>query len=145
MSATVTQVNAALATILDSLEGSGKPLQEFYAYPFTGEGGYPRAFPILKGMRENDITNVDNEAVMDFIIRILIRDNNDQTSYDLLLSVLDQVIAEFRKDDHVTLSGLVDRFDVSPQVDIYRTGDGPSALIVCDLNVSAMSVWDTTA
>jgi hypothetical protein len=96
-------------------------------------------------MRENDITNVDNEAVMDFIIRILIRDNNDQTSYDLLLSVLDQVIAEFRKDDHVTLSGLVDRFDVSPQVDIYRTGDGPSALIVCDLNVSAMSVWDTTA
>jgi len=145
LNATFAQVNSGIYSILDLLDGSDKPLQTIYDHPpgnLTG-GGFPAAFPVVVGAQESILENVSNSIAMNFIVRVLMRDKNTKTSYDAMLSVLDAVLAELRRDDHWTLGGIVEHFRVSPEVRIFRTGEGDTALIGFDIGVTAESVMST--
>ena len=95
--ATFAQINTAIHAILETLDGVGNPLQVVYAYPEPKPSGFPCAFPMLKGAVEDDLDTQVNELAIDFIVRVIMEDTNDQAAYDLLLDVVQLVLAEFRK------------------------------------------------
>lgn len=141
---TFAQINTAIYDILDLLDGSGGTLNKIYSYPEPKPDGYPCAFPILAGVRSEKIMDTkDNYIAIDFVVRVQVKDENNQTTYNLLLTLLQEVMAEFRKDDHFTLGGKVERLDVSPKVDIRRTGDSETPVLFFDLIVTAYQLVST--
>jgi hypothetical protein len=144
VNATFTQVNTAIYNILDLLDGDGQPLNKIADFPDLTLNEYPVGYPILKGSDEGTFDTQMNNDAMQFVVRIVMRDNNDRDSYMNMLAVLDQVKPEFRKKSHASLGGIVDKFYLSPKVDIYRAGDASTSLIVSDLLVTAETLSDTT-
>lgn len=141
---TIAQLNAAFKTILDGLTGSGQVLSVCYSWPNPMPASFPAAYPIWTESGEDTLDTKDNESAIQFILRVLIRDTNDQTSYDTAIAVADALFAELRKDDHYTLGGLCTRLHVSPSTKPLRTGEGTEALIVLDMTVTCYCLQDTT-
>lgn len=140
---TIAQKNAALYTILDTLDGGSNPLHSVSDYPNPLPSGYPHSYPIWIENGEDTMDTKDNESATQFVIRTLIPDRNDKTTYDTMIAVADALLAEFRKDDHYTLGGLCMRLWVSPTMKPLRTGEGEEAMIVLDMNVTCYDLQDT--
>ena len=141
---TIEAQNDAIFVILDALKGAGQPLNFAYDWPNPKVEGYPAGYIIYDGSRENNQSTQNNLQINDFIVRIIMTDDNDRTSYYNFLSVVDLVLASYRKDDNCTLGGIVENFLVSPEILPYRTSDGEHPLIICDLNVSTWTLQDIT-
>lgn len=134
----------ALYAILDLLDGSGKPLASIYDWPNPMPESYPCSYPIWIENGEDVMDTKDNESATQFVIRTMIPDRNDETTYDTMIAVADALLAEFRKDDHYTLGGACHRLHVSPTMKPLRTGEGEEPMIVLDMNVTAYALQDTT-
>lgn len=144
MAATLAQINTALYNILDLLDGGGQPLSAIYDWPNSKPESYPCAYPMYAGSREEIEDTATNLELVDFIVRVIIPDENDETTYDTLLSTKNLVLAEFRKDDHWTLGGLVDDFSVSLSVQPFRTSDAEFPVIYFDVTVTCKVLHNVT-
>ena len=142
--ATFAQINTQLYNILDLLDGDGKPLQVVYDYPESAPSGFPCAFPVCAGARESTEDTQYNMLAVDFKLRFIFLDSNDQDMNDLMLDSLQTILAELRKNDHFTLSNPVERFEVSPNIEAVRTSLAESKVILFDIDTTSYTLQDTT-
>lgn len=116
-----------------------------YKYPNPSPESYPAAYPVIKETR--DIFAVDTQydgVAMDFIIRIVFKDNNDEATDTLVHDAVATVLAELRKKSNNTLGGLVYKFWVSNTMQLYRSQQEQLDVIVCDILCTAESLTDMT-
>lgn len=130
--------------ILDLLDGDGNPLASIYDWPNPMPESYPASYPIWIDNGEDSMDTKDNESATQFVIRTLIPDRNDETTYNTMIAVADALLGEFRKKSHYTLSGACHRFHVSPTMKPLRTGEGEETMIILDMNVTCYALQDTT-
>lgn len=141
---TLTQINTAIFTILDTLDGSGQPLSVVYDWPNPDPASLPCAYVVWQGSRESVLDTASDEELADFVVRVILRDDNNEDTYDALLSVVELVKAELRKDDHRTLGGLVTHFEVSPRMEAFRTSEATFPLVYCDLLITVHTLQSIT-
>lgn len=128
-------INAVAATVIASK----------YKYPNPVPESYPAAYPVIKETR--DIFAVDTQSdgvAMDFIIRLVFKDNNDEATDTLVHDGIAAVLAELRKKSNCTLGGLVYKFWVSNTMQLYRSQQEQLDVIVCDILCTAESLVDMT-
>lgn len=140
---TTKDVRDALYAIINAISSS--VIASKYKYPNPSPQSYPSAYPVLKETR--DIFSVDTQydgVAMDFIIRIVIKDNNDEATDTLVHEAVATVLAELRKKSNNTLGGLVHKFWVSSSMQLYRSQNEQMDVIVCDILCVAESLVDMT-
>lgn len=144
MNATFAQANTAIYNILAGITGANKPLEASFDNPnFDIDKGYPVAFPVVKDAVESVFDTKDNAKAMGFVVRVLKRDENTPENYHELLALIDAVTAELRKKDNCTLGGIVEKFYINGEVEIFRTSVGQTELVGFDVNVVAESLMST--
>jgi hypothetical protein len=84
-----------------------------------------------------------NVIGMSFKIVVLMRDLKDKETYDLMISVADQVLAEFRKKTHCTLGGLVHKFYIKGAIRFFVTGEGSTEMVGFSISTVAESLQST--
>lgn len=143
MPTTTKDVRNALYAIINAVSSS--TLASKYKYPNVAPESYPTAYPVIKETREIFAvdTQVDGVA-MDFIIRIVIKDNNDETTDDMVHDVSAAVLAELRKKANNTLGGICYNFRVSNSMQFFRSQQEQLDVIVCDILCTAESLVDMT-
>lgn len=142
---TWTQVNAAIATALGNVQGDGQVLNEVHAWANPDPKKFPCSLVMAKGGQEGIFDTMDNETRMSFIVRTLLIDDNNKATYDKVLTTLDAVIAELRKDDHYTLGGIVEKFEVSGEIALFRTKQGNYNIVGFDIEVVSSVLNDTVS
>lgn len=143
---TFTQVNAYVATnILGNITGNGQKLNETHAYPNPEPKKFPCSMVIAKAGAEGIFDTMDNETKMQFVIRTMLLDENNKATYDKMLSVLDAVLAELRKNNHCTLGGLVQKFEVNGDITLFRTKQASYNIVGFDIEVVASVLNDTVS
>lgn len=97
-----------LKLILDGLTGSTASdlfLQSFDYFETTPQN-YPCAMVgILAGSSERMIDTAYNETEMQFLIRVLMKNKNDSSTHDSLLTILDSLLDTLRDEANLTLGG----------------------------------------
>jgi len=142
---TVTLLNDRLKAILDTLTGeaSDKPLLECFDYPEMKPTKFPCGMTIFKdGSGDISDTQYDEQS-MNFIIRVLIRDNKDRATYLQYIGLIDSMLAELKKDDHITLGGACKLMKVDNAIIPIRSSDATEPVIGFDMSVSALVEFDT--
>lgn len=146
---TLVALNAALKAILDSMtgDGSNKVFLQCFDYAEPKPTQFPCAMVIFKdGAGEYDgllsDTQYDQQS-MNFIIRVLIRDNSDRDTYMQYIGLIDSALAELKKNDHITLGGVCKFLKVDNSIVPIRSSDASEPVIGFDLSVSAMLEFDT--
>lgn len=142
---TVTLLNERLKAILDSMTGAAqnKPFLECFDYPEPKPTKFPCAMVFLKdGNGDISDTQYDEQSI-NFIIRVLIRDNNDRATYMQYIALIDSALAELKKDNHYTLGGACLKLRVDAAIIPIRSSDATEPVIGFDLNVSALVEFDT--
>lgn len=129
-------VSAKLKTILEELEGVGKPLVEVYDWPNPSPDKWPSAFVrALGGSVEERMDSATNFLQMRFQIRIMLRAKNTQANEALRVSILDSVLSKLRSYAD-TLDGTVERFDIDT-IEPVDYGNAEQPLIGFDIMVIA--------
>lgn len=120
-------VKNKLVTILQTLEGTAKPLKEVFGYIEPTPQLYPCAMVRLTGTStEVRLDSASNEMVMEFTIRILMRVDNTETTEDQRLDLLDSIMDAFRTASNIdTLGGIVEKFDINSMIPIETSEDQP--------------------
>lgn len=137
MSTTTTkQVRDQLYIIISNI--SSTIIASKYRYPNPVPESYPTAYPVYKGSREIFAidTQLDGEA-MDFIVRIVMKDDNDENTDTLMHDAMASVKAELRKKANNYLGGLVYKFVVSNTVEVFRSSNEQFDVVVCDILCTA--------
>lgn len=143
MPTTTKDVRDALDSILGSV--STDVIASHYKYPNPSPTAYPTAYPVLKEVRDKFSEDTQHDAAaMDFIIRIVIKDNNDEATDTIVHDAMAAVLAELRKKSHNTLGGLVYKFHVSNTIQLFRSQNEQIDVIVCDILCTAESLVDMT-
>lgn len=143
MPTTTKDVRDALYAIINAVSAS--VIASKYKYPNPSPSGYPAAYPVLKETREIFAVDTQYDGVaMDFIIRIVIKDNNDEATDTLVHDAIATVLAELRKNSNGTLGGLCHKFHVSNTMQLYRSQQEQLDVIVCDILCTAESLVDMT-
>lgn len=93
--------------------------------------------PIAKGGTESIYTNIENDSEYHFIVRGFIIDENNKATYDKLLAAIDTVLNLLRKDDYLTLDGLVHKFMPSGEVSLFRTKQSKYNVVGFDIECVA--------
>lgn len=121
-------VKDKLKTILQTLEGTGKPLKEVFGYIEPTPQLYPCAMIRVSGTStESRLDSGSNELMMEFTIRVLLRVDNSETAENQRLDLLDSIMDAFRTSANVdTLAGTVDKFDVHSMIQIETSEDQPA-------------------
>lgn len=142
---TLVLLTARIKAILDTLTGeeSSKPLLECFDYPEMKPKKFPCAMGFFKdGSGDISDTQYDEQSI-NFIVRVLIRDNADRATYIQYIGLIDSLLAELKKDDHITLGGACKLFKVDNSIIPIRSSDATEPVIGFDLNVSALVEFDT--
>ncbi len=105
-----------LVTILTTLTGNNKPLQAVFGY---GEPS-PQQYPCVKvqwvGGSETRMDNASNELIMDFHIRVYLREKNTQGAEDQRLDLVTSIHDALRTSANVdTLGGLVHKVEITSE------------------------------
>lgn len=133
-------VRDKLVTILETLEGTSKPLKEVFGYMEPIPQLYPCAMVRVSGTStETRLDTSSNELVMEFTIRVLIRADNTKATEDQRLDLIDSIIDAFRSTSNVdTLGGIVEKFDITSIIQIEANEDQP--VFGFDLIVNASKI-----
>jgi hypothetical protein len=143
MPTTTKDVRDALYAIIAAV--SSAVIASKYKYPNPAPESYPTAYPVLKETREGFAIDTQMDTVaMDFIIRIVIKDNNDEATDTLVHDAVATVLAELRKKSNNTLGGICHKFHVSASMQLYRSSQEQLDVIVCDILCTAESLVDMT-
>lgn len=143
MPTTTKDVRDALYAIINAV--SSTVIASKYKYPNPAPSGYPTAYPVIKETREIFAVDTQSDGVaMDFIVRIVLRDNNDEATDTMMHDAVATVLAELRKKSNNSLGGLCHRFHVSNSLTIYRSQQEQLDVIVCDILCTAESLVDMT-
>lgn len=132
-------VKTAIKAILTSLTSSdaSQPLRYSYGYPEVSPTGYPSAsLYFLGGSFEEVRDSANNETYANFMIRLTFQNKNEEDDFDDMLTTITGILNTLRKDDHNTLSGVVNHFEVSPSIEVRYTDD-EEPIMVCDIVVTA--------
>lgn len=132
-----------LKTILDGLTGttSAKLFAESFGYLEPSPKKFPCAMiGTFAGSSEQTIDSAYNGTTMQFVIRCYFENENDQSTHDLLLTTLDSLLAELRKDDNYTLGGTVQRLDVAPNIIVYYTDQTEQPVIGFDIVINVLKL-----
>lgn len=121
-------VKDKIVTILTTKTGVGQPLQEVYGYMNPSPQNYPVAMVRIAGASsEQRLDTASNVLTMQFVVRVLIREKNSQTTEDLRLDLMTALTDVFRTASNVdTLQGIVEKFDVSEILPIDVNEDQPA-------------------
>lgn len=143
MPTTTKDVRDALYAIIGSV--STTVIASYYKYPNPSPSAYPCCYPVLKEVRDkfSEDTQYD-AAAMDFIIRIVVKDNNDEATDTMMHDAMAAVLAALRKKANATLGGLVHKFHVSNTIQVFRSQQEQLDVIVCDILCTAESLVDMT-
>lgn len=129
--------NTALySLLLNNLTGTGKRITSVSDWPNPKPAGYPHAYPVPLSSTEEDYDTDNQKKIMGFMLRVEYPDTVDRTSHLNMLKTADDLEDEVRKATHATLDGTAHKFNVSSRGTWGRTGEGTTALIVYDLEVS---------
>lgn len=117
-----------LVDILETLQGTGKPLKAVFGYIEPTPQNYPCAMVRISGTStENRLDTNSNEVTAEFTIRVLLRVDNSEAAEDQRLDLLDSILDAFRSATYVdTLGGTVEKFDVASIVQIETNEDQPA-------------------
>lgn len=136
--------------VRDALDGivgnvSTAVIASHYKYPNPSPSAYPTCYPVLKEVRDKFAEDTQYDcAAMDFIVRIVVKDNNDEATDTMVHDAMASVLAELRKASHGTLGGLVHKFHVSNTIQLFRSQQEQLDVIVCDILCTAESLVDMT-
>lgn len=121
-------VKDKLVDILETLEGTSKPLKEVFGYIEPSPQLYPCAMVRLTGTSsELRLDSASNEMTMEFTIRVLMRVDNTEAAEDQRLDLLDAIMAAFRTPTTVdTLGGIVEKFEINSMIAIETNEDQPA-------------------
>ena len=135
-----------LKLILDGLTGSGadKLFAESFAYLEPSPEQFPCAMiGTFAGSGEEIADTAYNTTNMQFIIRCYLPNKNDLATHDLLLTTLDGLLAELRKDSNFTLGGTVQKVEPGKQIAVYYTDETEEPVIGFDVLVNVLKLNQT--
>lgn len=140
------QAKNKIKEILDTLTGAGAT--DLFSESFDYLEPSPKEFPVamigtFSGSGETIIDTAYNATVMQFVIRAYFENGNDAEAHDLMLGTLDSLLAELRKNDHYTLDGTVQKFEVSPNIIVYYTDQTDQPVIGFDVIVNVLKLNQT--
>lgn len=130
-------IQAKLVTILGTKAGSGQFFAEVHDFPNPEPDKFPCLMPIAKGGTESIFDTANNESEYRFVVRGFIIDENDKATYDKLLAAIDTVLELLRKDDYLTLDGVVHKFLPSGEVSLFRTKQSKYNVVGFDIECVA--------
>ena len=133
-------IQTKLKAILDAIITASE-IDAVYKYNPIELDGTPAIVIVPTDSGEEITTTCENELSANFVIRCLVENTNDQSAQTTrLLTVVDDVMAELRKNDNETLGGLCHYFlveDISP----IEFGEiGTIKVMFMDLTLSAKSL-----
>lgn len=101
-----------IKSILDTVKGAqNSRLQEVYNYDAPdADTGYPYATLGDDGAEESSLDTMSNQAIYNFVIRVVDVNKDKSAMVVNMRKVVDDIMAELRKREHITLGGTVDRF-----------------------------------
>ncbi len=116
-----------LVSVLSTITGDNKPLKAVYGYMEPSRQSYPCALVrVAGGSQEIRLDSDSNELVMEFVIRVIIREKNTEAVEDQRLDLIDSVLGAFRTTANVdTLNGLVEKFDIASITPLDINEDQP--------------------
>jgi len=101
--ADIQSIHDRIADIVDTVSVSIIPVK--YRYPEAKPSSFPAVMTLFAGDAERMIDTITNEQTMLFDIVTVFPVDESNTAYQKWLNLYDALKAEFRKDDHQTLSG----------------------------------------
>lgn len=135
-----------LKTILDGLTGTGA--SDLFREVFDYMEPDPKQFPcamvgVLNGSSEEMQDSEYNATTMAFIIRCYLTQNNDSATHDLVLTTLDGLLEELRKQSNLTLSASSQMMDVAPEIEVFYTDRTDEPLVGFDVRVNVLKLNQT--
>lgn len=121
-------VKDKIVAILTTKKGTGQPLQEVFGYMNPSPQNYPVALVRVAGVStEQRLDTASDVLIMQFVVRVLIREKNSQAAEDLRLDLMTTFTDLFRTSSNIdTLQGIVEKFDMSEIVPIDISEDQPA-------------------
>lgn len=124
-----------LKTILDTISSSILPFK--FEYQETLPSSFPSGNIIFAGAKEETLDTVYNQLTERFVVRIIFPTEERQAAQEKWLTLLDAVSAEFRKDDHQTLTGTAVMFMITDYPQPQISMDFSQPVIIFDIGVVA--------
>ncbi len=124
-----------LKTILDGIDNSILPLK--YEYQETAPTSFPSGNIIFVGTSEKMIDTVTNMVNEQFIVRSIFPAEERQAATEKWMTLMDALTAEFRKDDHQSLTGTAVSFEIRGVSPPKISNEFIQPVIVFDIAVEA--------
>lgn len=135
MAATREGIFDRIGDILDTISVAVIPVK--YRYPETKPSSFPASMLIYRGATEREVDTTHNLVTYRFSILTVYPVAEAATAYNRWLQAYDTIVAEFRKDDHQTLSGDAVRFMVEADGQPTYTDQFSQQVAVLDIRVFA--------
>jgi len=130
-------ISAQIVTVIDAIKAANN-IDAVYNHNPNSFDGTPVVI-VVPSLSGEEITTTDkNELSTNFVVRCLVENSGDQSTQTArLLTVVDAVMAELRKDDNETLGGLCHYFLVEEISSIEFGEVQEMKVMFMDLLVSA--------
>lgn len=102
---TVATIHAKLVEIMETLTGSGQPLNAVYGYAIPTQRLFPFAVIDMDKGSQTDEASKTKLVTQDFIIRVLFQQTGEEDATNTRIEVLDTVLEKF------TEEGIADYLD----------------------------------